>query len=245
MWADGERDVHSTKATPESLPMSDDKGPKATVTVRVPGGKQETGVRERAGSGRASRLADSAAFLRGFLERPSEVASVVPSSVVLETRVVHAADVAEARCIVELGPGTGGTTRALLRALPPDGRLLAIDVNPGFCARLKREIDDPRLVVHFGSAEALGETLLQHALPAPDAVVSGIPFSTLPGALAQTIAASIHASLAPGGRMVAYQWRPHVARYLTPHFGPPSTTWVWRNVPPMRIFRWLKPGADT
>ncbi len=221
--------------------MSDDKGRKATVAVPRPGGKPSTSTRNDARPGRLSRLADAAAFLRGFLERPSEVASVVPSSVVLEARVVRRAEVSQARCVVELGPGTGGTTRALLRALPADARLLAIDVNPGFCDRLRRELDDPRLVVHLGSAESLAEILLQHALPAPDAVISGIPFSTLPEVLAQKIAASIHTSLAPGGRMIAYQWRPHVARYLAPHFGPALTTWVWRNVPPMRVFRWIKP----
>lgn len=221
--------------------MSDDKGRKATMAVPAPSGNPSHAGRNDARPGRPSRLADAAAFLRGFLERPSEVASVVPSSVVLEARVVHQAEVSQARCVVELGPGTGGTTRALLKALPADARLLAIDVNPTFCARLRRELDDPRLVVHLGSANSLGEILLQHALPAPDAVVSGIPFSTLPDSVARRIAASIHAALAPGGRMVAYQWRPHVARYLTPQLGTPLTTWVWRNVPPMRVFRWVKP----
>ena len=221
--------------------MSDDKGRDARVAAPGPGGNLSTARRNDARPGRLSRVTDAAAFLRGFLQRPSEVASVVPSSVFLEARVVQLSDVSEARCVVELGPGTGGTTRALLRALPADARLLAIDVNPGFCDRLRRELDDPRLVVHLGSAESLAEVVLHYGLPTPDAVVSGIPFSTLPDLLAQKIAESIHRALVPGGRMVAYQWRPHVARYLAPHFGPAFTTWVWRNVPPMRVFRWTKP----
>lgn len=48
------------------------------------------------------------------------------------------------------------------------------------------------------------------------------------------------ARLAPGGCFVAYQVRAHVAGYLTPHLGAPQTAWDWRNVPPMRVFRWLK-----
>jgi phospholipid N-methyltransferase len=191
----------------------------------------------------SSRLADDLAFLRGFLSRPREVASVVPSSAFLERRVVRAAALAQARCVVELGPGTGGTTHALLRALRPQARLLAIELNPAFCTRLRRRIVDPRLAVQEGSAEALAAHLDRWGLPAPDAVISGIPFSTLPAEAARRIAAAIGASLAPGGRFVAYQLRPHVAAYVAPHLGAPRVAWEWRNVPPMRAFCWVKPAA--
>jgi len=190
-----------------------------------------------------SRLADSLAFLGGFFARPMEVASVVPSSVFLEERVVRAADLAQARCVVELGPGTGGTTRALLRALSPHARLLAVELNPMFSERLRRRVDDPRLIVQPGRAELLAEHLARWSLPAPDAVISGIPFSTLPPEAARNVAAAIDACLAPGGRVVAYQVRPHVADYIAVHFGAPSRQWEWRNVPPMRVFRWSRAAA--
>lgn len=190
-----------------------------------------------------SRLADGLAFLSGFMARPLEVASVVPSSVFLEQRVVRAADLANARCVVELGPGTGGTTRALLRALAPQARLLAVELNPTFSARLRRRIDDARLIVQAGRAEALAEHLAQWSLPAPDVVISGIPFSTLPPEAARQVAAAVESCLAPGGRVVAYQVRPHVATYIAKHLGEPRQSWEWRNVPPMRVFRWVKSAA--
>ena len=190
-----------------------------------------------------SRLADGMAFLREFLSRPLAVASVAPSSVFLEQRVVQAAALSDARVVVELGPGTGGTTRALLRAMAPQARLLAIDLNPRFCARLRQRIADPRLVVQEGSAVDLQEHLEHWQLSAPDVVVSGIPFSTLPVDAAQGIVASIEACLPPGGRFVAYQLRAHVADYTEPHLGVPQFDWEWRNLPPMRVFRWVKPAA--
>lgn len=190
-----------------------------------------------------SRLADSLAFLSGFMARPLEVASVVPSSVFLEQRVVRAADLGHARCVVELGPGTGGTTRAMLRAMAPHARLLAVELNATFSARLRRRIDDTRLIVQAGRAEALAEHLAQWSLPAPDVVVSGIPFSTLPPEAARQVAAAVESCLAPGGRVVAYQLRPHVATYFARHLGEPGQHWEWRNVPPMRVFRWVKPFA--
>jgi phospholipid N-methyltransferase len=198
----------------------------------------------RGASGRvAARLDDGLAFLRGFLARPLEVASVVPSSPALEARVVGAADLAHARCVVELGPGTGGTTRALLHALSPQARLLAVDLNAGFCRRLRQRITDPRLLVQQGSAEALAEHLSRWSLPAPDVVVTGIPFSTIPEPQARRIAAAISAELAPGARLVAYQLRRHVADCFSPHLGPPQAAWEWRNLPPMRVFRWVTPAG--
>lgn len=221
--------------------MSDKWKQKNLAAAAYPVGAAATSLHREARAGRPSRLADAAAFLRGFMAHPLEVASFVPSSVFLEARVVQAAHLAQARCVVELGPGTGGTTRALLRALAPSARLLAIEVNPDFCVRLHRLIDDPRLAVHAGNAEALAEALHRRGLPAPDVVISGIPFSTLPRDSAGRIAAAIHANLAPGGRVVAYQWRSDVAGHLTPHLGQPRTAWEWRSLPPMRVFVWVKP----
>lgn len=191
----------------------------------------------------ATRFGDCLAFMRGFLARPLEVASAMPSSAFLEARVVEAAELGKACCVVELGPGTGGTTRALLRALAPQARVLAVELNPGFCSRLRRHIADPRLAIQAGSAEGLVAHLQRWGLPPPDVVISGIPFSTMPVEAAQRIATAVADSLAPGGRVVAYQLRPHVARYITPHLGAPDAAWEWRNVPPMRVFRWVKPAA--
>jgi len=225
---------------PEGGPLSD-KTKKHVIAERCSmdpaPSPEQISTRQR----RASRFADAAAFLRGFLAHPFEVASVMPSSAFLESRVVQAADLAQTRCVVELGPGTGGTTRAILRGLAPRARLLAIEVNPAFCDRLRRRIDDPRLVVQAGSAESLAEALRARGLPAADVVVSGIPFSVLPRDVAQRIAAAIHDNLAPGGRLVAYQCSADVAQYLTPHLGPPRTEWEWRSLPPMRVFVWEKP----
>lgn len=198
--------------------------------------------REQPGAARAPRAAsnDYTAFLLEFLRYPQQIGSVVPSSRFLERRLVEATDAARARVIVELGPGTGGTTRALLRAMRADAQLLAVDLSPAFCARLKSAVRDPRLTVQHGSAEHI-ETFLRLAhLPRPDTIVSGIPFSTMPPAIADRIAHVIASTLAPGGRFVAYQLRAHVAGYATPYLGLPEKRWEWRNLPPMRVFRWQR-----
>ncbi len=182
-----------------------------------------------------------ALFFRDFLLRPKQVGSIIPSSRFLERRVVRGAGLDSARTVVELGPGTGGTTRALLRALPADATLLVIEINPRFASLIRRSIDDPRLRIEVGDAGDVARHLETHGLPAPDAVVSGIPFSTMPRTQGMRILRAVHDALAPGGRFVAYQVRDRVAVLGRAIFGAPKMQAELRNVPPMRIWRWQKP----
>jgi len=182
---------------------------------------------------------DRLAFLQGFLKKPQEVGSVIPSSRFLERKIVQLAGASTARVVVELGPGTGGTTRALLRAMPADAHLLAIEINPHF-ARILREHDDPRLIVHEGSAEDIAALRERYGLAPPDAVVSGIPFSTMEPALGRRIANAIFDALPSGGRFVAYQVRGRVHDVARPYFGRARVQVELRNIPPMRIYRWTK-----
>ncbi len=178
------------------------------------------------------------AFLRGFLKRPKEVGSIIPSSRWMERRITRTAEIATAEVVIELGPGTGGTTKALLQAMAPEARLLAIEINPRFCDLLRNTIDDPRLIVHEGSASEIFEALVKHDLDAPDAVLSGIPFSTMPQELGLSILRSVRKSLKPGGRFVAYQFRDVVHTLGKRVFGPATVQIELLNMPPMRVYRW-------
>ncbi len=179
------------------------------------------------------------AFLQGFLERPREVGSIVPSSRFLERRVVRCAEVGNAKVIVELGPGTGGTTRALLHAMDPSARLLSLEVNPRF-VRLLQKMRDPRLIVHRGSAADIGKALERYGLGSPDLVLSGIPFSTMAPAVGTKILKSVYDVLEPGGRFVAYQVRDRVENLGREVFGRARVQTELLNVPPMRVYRWDK-----
>lgn len=191
----------------------------------------------------AERETNRLAFFAGFLRNPQEVGSIIPSSRFLERRIMEAAGLADARLIVELGPGTGGTTRAILSHLPANARLLTIDTSPDF-VDLLNEIDDPRVINHLGSAENLIQILKDHNLGGPDAVISGIPFSTMPPQIGQRIVKAIQQALAAGGRFVAYQFRGEVANITRPVMGEPDSKMEWRNVPPMRVFRWQSPAVQ-
>lgn len=198
----------------------------------------------QAGSFPGVQLRDSFEFLRGFARNPSQVGSVVPSSRYLEQRLVREARLAAARSVVELGPGTGGTTAAFLQAMHPTARLLAVELDDEFHHYVRAALDDPRLIVECGSAERLAEFLARHHLPPPDAIVSGIPFSTMPARVSERVAAAIAQVLRPGGRFVAYQVRAHVANFVSPYLGEPEKQWEVANVPPVRVFTWVKQDTE-
>lgn len=182
---------------------------------------------------------DRLAFLKGFLREPKGVGSVIPSSRFLERRMVRMAGVAQADSVIELGPGTGGTTRAILSAMPESSTLLAVELDPVF-ADLVRGFDDKRLIVHHGSAENLCEVIATHRLRPPKAILSGIPFSTMPVDVGRRVIEAVRDVLAPGGCFVAYQFRSAVADRARPILGEPDVSLELVNIPPMRCYCWRK-----
>ncbi|HEX9776750.1 MAG TPA: methyltransferase domain-containing protein [Geopsychrobacteraceae bacterium] len=181
-------------------------------------------------------------FFREFLKHPLQIGSIIPSSRFLERRILEAAAVASARTIVELGAGTGGVTRAILRSMPRDATLLSVEINPHFHS-LVSSIADDRLIAHLGTACALQEIVALHGLGPVDAVISGIPFSTMNDRDGSRVIEAIATLLAPDGRFVAYQLSRRVAILGRPLLGPAQTVMEVRNIPPMRVYWWRKNGA--
>ena len=135
-------------------------------------------------------------------------------------------------------------TSALLQTLAAHGRLLAIELDPGFAALLTEQAAaDSRLIVHRGSAADLRQALAQHGMQHVDGVVSGIPFSTIGDEVGRHVLRQVWAALRPGGRFIAYQFRGDVARLAHEVMGRACTGFELRNVPPIRIYTWQKAAA--
>ena len=184
-------------------------------------------------------MANRALFLQEFLKNPRQVASIIPSSRFLERRIVELAEIRTARTVVELGAGIGGTAMAILGAMLPDAKLLSIEVNPHFCSVLNH-ISDERLIVHCGSAQEIRTVLSRYGLSAPDAVISGIPFSMVNTKTGSLILEEVASVLNSGGRFVAYQISSQVEELSTPLLGAARVEVEFLNIPPLRVYRWDK-----
>ncbi len=186
----------------------------------------------------------SAFFFQEFLKHPLQIGSIIPSSRYLEQRVVETAGVESAKFIVELGPGVGGITKAVLAAARPDLKLLSIEINPNFHAFINK-IRDDRLIAHLGDARELGKIMECYGLEAPDAVISGIPFSTMSEECGSEIIDAIFNALKSGGRFVAYQLSSRVISLCKPVMGEGEVVFEPFNIPPMRVCCWKKNGNGT
>jgi phosphatidylethanolamine/phosphatidyl-N-methylethanolamine N-methyltransferase len=178
-------------------------------------------------------------FFQEFLKHPAQIGSIIPSSRFLERRILEAAGISSAQTIVELGCGTGGTTRAILRGMTKNARLLSIEINPHFHAMVSA-IGDKRLISHLGNACGLKEILPIYGLCNPEVVISGIPFSTMSHSSGAQVLGAVSSLLAPNGRFVAYQFSKRVDYLCRRFLGPGQVTMEFLNIPPMRVYQWQK-----
>jgi phospholipid N-methyltransferase len=172
-------------------------------------------------------------FLRSFLEGPARVGAVLPTSRRTVRDTLDMAPIAGARCVVELGAGTGPYTREILARLGPEGRLLAFEIDPALARGLERDLADPRLEVIAESATTL-ETHLGGQRP--DVIVSALPFTSLPPGLRAEILEVARRVLADDGVMVVLQYSPFLQRDLERTFGSVRRRISPLNLPPAVLF---------
>jgi len=177
-------------------------------------------------------VGSAAIFLRGFIEHPAMVASVVPSSQATIDAMLARVDWDRCRLFVEYGPGVGTFTTRILDCLPEGGRLLAIDTNPRFVEFLRKTVADPRLEVVLGSATDVESIVRASGHEHADYVISGLPFSSLPDDVAKGIVAATYAVLRNGGAFMSYQFRPTARDLTQAQFDRVDTGLALFNVPP-------------
>ena len=102
------------------------------------------------------------AFLKRFIARPTQVASLVPSSKAVTKKVADRFDFSQPRVFVEFGPGEGCHTRELLKRATPDSQFFLFELDPELARLLERQFAADRRVhvIHKDAA-----TLTQELVP--------------------------------------------------------------------------------
>ena len=186
-------------------------------------------------------LKESALFLKHAIKSPMQVAYFMPSSPWLIDQVAKCAHLKDAKRIMELGPGTGGTTKGILKYMQDDAQLISVEINQKFIDHIEKTIDDQRLTMSNKGAQNLVEIMDEYGWESADVIISGIPFTTLPKGMDKAIVQSIYDALKPGGIFLAYQLRDHISKLAQPLFGNYTFKKVeFKNIPPMRIYTWMK-----
>jgi phospholipid N-methyltransferase len=177
----------------------------------------------------------SALFFKRFLQRPFQIASIMPSSKALVERVAEKMDFDKARVIAEYGPGEGVHTREIVRRLRPDAQLLIFELDAAFSRDLRRQFaNDRRVHVLNKDASALPEELARRGVGQCDYILSGIPFSILQIDKKRALLQKTHEALAPDGSFIIYQVTNELKQHAT-IFAQAESEYFLQNIPPMFI----------
>lgn len=189
----------------------------------------------------SSKILDEMRFFRSWVGNPLKTGAVSPSGPALTKRMAALAEPERSGPIIELGPGTGVVTKALLdRGIDPT-RLILIEYNREFCTLLKRRF--PGVTVIQGDAYALMTTLSEVDKPFAS-IVSSLPLFTSPLATRRRLIEDAMTLLEPGAPLIQFSYAlvPPVPAGLC-SCSLDRSNWIISNLPPARVWTYRRPAG--
>jgi phosphatidylethanolamine/phosphatidyl-N-methylethanolamine N-methyltransferase len=178
-------------------------------------------------------------FFKGMMQGPKTVGSIVPTSSITARKMASVANPHSDLPVLELGPGTGAITKAILaRGVKPE-KLVAIEYSTDFYEHLVKFYPG----VHFinGDAFNLDKTLGALKDQQFDCAISAVPLLNFPMQARVALVESLLDRMPPGRPFVQISYgavSPIIARperYHIQHFDfivrniPPAQLWIYRR----------------
>lgn len=180
-------------------------------------------------------LDDDMRFFRTWFEKPLRVGAVTPSSKALARTMAAYIDPAAPGPIIELGPGTGPITEALVAQGIDPGRLVLVEFDATFCRLLRARY--PSATVVQGDAYGLKRILGNFLREPAAAVVSGLPLFTKPLRVRLRLLFEAFGLMLPGAPFVQFTYNalaPMPTRLDRVRVE--ASERVWMNIPPARVW---------
>jgi phosphatidylethanolamine/phosphatidyl-N-methylethanolamine N-methyltransferase len=186
-----------------------------------------------------ARLDDEVRFLRSWIEKPLHMGAVMPSGRFLARTMANYVDIHATGPVIELGPGTGAITSALIEHGVDQKRLVLVEYNPSFCVLLRDRY--PQATVVQGDAYRLRDSLWDVLSMPATAVVSGLPLVTKPMLTRMKLIRDAFNLLEPGAPFVqfTYSVAPPIPKSL-PGVSTEASERIWMNIPPARVWVYRK-----
>lgn len=181
-------------------------------------------------------LTDTTLFLQEWMAHPQRTGSLVPSSRKLAAAMARWLPSDPESFVLELGPGTGAVTQALLKYGLRENRLVAIERNPKLAQLLRERF--PRAHIITGDAWQLDDLLRNRREPISSvgAVISSLPLLNFSVEQAEDLAQKIRAMLEPEGTWVQYSYQINKPRSRgSSSFQLLASKIIWLNFPPARV----------
>jgi phosphatidylethanolamine/phosphatidyl-N-methylethanolamine N-methyltransferase len=180
-------------------------------------------------------LDDEMQFIRSWIEKPLSTGAVMPSSKALARTMARYVDPQSSGPVIELGPGTGPVTEALVKHGIDPKRLLLVEFNPDFCRLLRSRY--PAATVVQGDAYRLRRLLSALVREPAAAVVSGLPLVTKPLRTRLRLISDAMGLLAPGAPFIQFTYAmvPPIPKALS-GIKAEASELIWMNLPPARVW---------
>ena len=156
-------------------------------------------------------------FLSEFIKHPKNTGAIAPSSNILAKAMVDAIDFDVAKCIVELGPGTGSFTKEIMKRKKKRTTFILIEINEVFFKKLQKQYEELQI-------------------NGVDYVLSGLPFTSLPKEESSRILNNVMESLRENGKFITFQYSLVKKGFIEAFFPDIQLKKVWFNFPPAYVF---------
>jgi phosphatidylethanolamine/phosphatidyl-N-methylethanolamine N-methyltransferase len=187
----------------------------------------------------AEKFDDELKFFKGWIDKPKAVGSIVPTSSVTARKMASIVNPKSGLPVLEVGPGTGVITRAILALGVRPEDLYTVEYSPDFARHLRRLY--PRVNVIEGDAFDLAATLGDKSGLIFDSVVSGVPLLNFPVAQRVAYLESLLDRIPTGRPVVQLTYGPMSpipagrGNYTVKHFD-----FIFRNIPPTQLWIYLR-----
>lgn len=184
-------------------------------------------------------LDDEAKFLKSWLNNPLKTGAVSPSGKALATAMAEIVDPALPGPVIELGPGTGPVTEALIRRGVAEERLILVEYSADFCRMLRERF--PAALVIEGDAYDLKATLGDIVKEPAAAVVSSLPLVTKPDPECLKLVFQGFDLMHPGAPFVQFTYGPVSPVPVKGRgFKAKVSKTIWLNLPPARVWTYRR-----
>jgi phospholipid N-methyltransferase len=174
-------------------------------------------------------------FMSKFFRQGVAISSLVPSSAFLARGLIRDIDWARCGCVVELGAGTGPVTAEILALAPSTCRVVIVERDADFCARLRERFPGADIVQ--ADAVDLERLLEERGLDKVDHFLCGLPLPSFPREAKERVLGAVFARLKEGGTFRALTHMPYVYyRMYRRYFSKVRFTFVFRNLPPAGFY---------
>ncbi|WP_244598110.1 phospholipid N-methyltransferase PmtA [Pseudohoeflea suaedae] len=177
-------------------------------------------------------------FFRGWLDGPKAVGAIMPTSQFAARSMASVIDPDSGLRVLELGPGTGAITRAILERIPPE-KLTSIEYSQDFYEHLRNEY--PGVDIRLGDAFDLDTTLGDNGETQFDCVISAVPLLNFPMAKRIAFIDSLLNRLPKGRPVIQISYGPvSPVAIRDTHISSTPHDFILRNLPPARLWAYRR-----